>query len=101
MKHKLKYKQLYQACRNYWNEYDPIGVWAKAPAHSSPEWYSGDEYDSYIPFTVKLVMNGADATKFRKHIEHCCHVNMGLAQRQSTDKPLAEFVEKLINLQNP
>lgn len=99
MKRKAEYTRLYASCRDYWNEYDPIGVCANAPGNSSPDWVAEDEYDSYVPHTVQLVLDGADAVKLHQYIEQCCSVSMGLRPRQNTDEALTRFVEKLRALQ--
>ena len=99
MKRNAEYKRLHEICRNHWNAYDPIGVRVNLGTDSEPDWFPDDEYDSYVPHTVMLVMEGADAVKIRRHIEHCCTVNMGLGSRQDTDEALKSFVDELLKLQ--
>ena len=65
---------------------------------SSPDWFPDDEYDSYVPHTVALVIEGADAVKLLRHIEHCCTVNMGLSPK-ADDDAARSFVDKLVKLQ--
>lgn len=101
LKRNAEYKRLHEICRNHWNEFDPIGVRVNLSSDSEPDWFPDDEYDSYVPQTVKLAVEGADAVKMRKHIEHCCTVNMSLNSTRTASKAINEFVEKLLELQNP
>jgi hypothetical protein len=88
-------------CRKHWNEFDPIGVRMNFGSDGEPDWFPDDEYDSYVPQTAKLVMEGADAVKIRKHIEHCCIINMGLGPTRKANDALGMFVNRLLKLQNP
>lgn len=99
MKRDAKYKRLYKSCRQYWNEFDPIGLLANLTGNRPPDSEPGGEYDSYVPHTLLLVLDGADAVKLRKHIVHCCTVNMGLAPNKYDDGSLTRFLEQLLSLQ--
>lgn len=101
MKRNAEYKRLHKMCRKHWNEFDPIGVRVNLGSDSEPDWFPDDEYDSYVPHTVKLVMEKADVVKIRKHIEHCCTVNMGLGPTRKANEALDRFVDELLKLQNP
>lgn len=79
-----KYKSLEKICRAYWNEFDPIGV---------TDTEIDDEYDSYLPQTVKLILAGADEYKFLKYIEHCVNINMGMSP--TSDQAMRDFARKL------
>lgn len=99
MTSKTEQTRLEELCRSLWNEYDPIGVRVNLGTDNSPDWFPDDEYESYVPHTVTLVLEGADAVKHRRHIEHCCTVNMGLRPRHVSDEALTLFVERLLALQ--
>ena len=66
-----RYKELEKVTRRHWNEFDPIGVVDLAEVD--------DEYYSYLPQTIKLIMIGADEHAFYEHIEQSVYVNMGLS----------------------
>ena len=85
MKKNKRYKELEQIARRHWNEFDPIGV--------VDLFEVDDEYDSYLPKTVKLIMSGADEHAFFKHIEHSVCVNMGLSG--SNKDIMRDFARKL------
>ena len=102
MKQNTKYNLLYESCRRYWNQFDPIGLGTHSGDNCPPDLQNGGEYDSYVPHTLTLVLAGADAVKLRRHIEHCCTVNMGLSPDISadTDGSLNRFIEQLLSLQH-
>jgi hypothetical protein len=88
---KKSLKILFDQCRQLWNEFDPIGVM---------EADIFDEYESYIPQTVKLVLEGADANKITTHIEHCVYVDIGMSKHSSMQAEIQNFVKKLCDLSN-
>ncbi len=66
---KREVKILTHLCRRLWNAFDPISVSSVGIQ---------DEYDGYIPHTVRLIMENADNYKFMKHIENVVCVNIGM-----------------------
>ncbi len=85
MKRNKRFKELEKIARLHWNEFDPIGVVGLFEVE--------DEYEFYLPQTVKLIMAGADEYAFYKHIEHCVCVNMGLSG--SDNGVMRDFARKL------
>ena len=70
---KAEYKRLIEECRRLWNEFDPIGVFDD---EDGPD----NEYDSYLPHTIKLVQSGADISKLTAYLRSVVHVNIGLGR---------------------
>jgi len=78
---KQRYRRLAEVCNALWNEFDPIGV-------VDDEIHAGgtptlDEYSSYVPQTVRLVVDGADRSQFRTYIECICKDWMDLTGSSS------------------
>ncbi len=78
---KRRYRRLAKICEALWNEFDPIGV-------VDDEIHDGgipilDEYSSYVPQTVRLVLDGADRSQFRFYIECVCEDQIGLTGSSS------------------
>lgn len=78
---KQRYRRLAEICEALWNEFDPIGV-LDDEIHPG-EFPILDEYSSYVPQTVRLVVEGADQSQFRSHIECICKDWMGLTGSSS------------------
>ncbi|MBA6381298.1 MULTISPECIES: hypothetical protein [unclassified Colwellia] len=83
-----KQKRFYkEVARILWEEWDPIGV-----NDGENEW--NDEYDSYVPHTFKLAINGADAVKISNSLSSSIIQNMGLASNPQHDLVIAQFIIK-------
>ena len=83
---KAEYKRLIKECRRLWDEFDPIGV---LDEEEGPR----NEYDSYLPQTIKLVQSNADVYKIAAYLRSVVHVNMGLTRFPENE--INEFAERL------
>jgi hypothetical protein len=81
-----EYGRLIEACRQLWNEFDPIGVFEDG---DGPR----DEYDAYLPQTVKLALSGADVFKFAAYLRTVVYVNMGMLG--FPERKIDEFAARL------
>ncbi len=85
-----KYKALAAAVHEIFiRDWDPIGVGDHPQAQ--------DEYDSYIPVVVKMLLEDADAYRIAKHLTQLETVSMGLSC-QDSDKHNRQVAEKLVQL---
>lgn len=81
-------RQRYKELRELWCEWDPIGVFA------DDDW-PGDEYDSYLSSTLRLLENGAGKHEISKYLSNIVGDYMGLGENGiKYSKPLI-FAEKL------
>jgi hypothetical protein len=64
--------------------WDPIGV-AGSP-------HARDEYDSYVPGVVSLLLSDASASKIAKHLTQISTVSMGLSASPKKDLEAAEML---------
>jgi len=83
-----EFEKLFPICQQLWNDYDPIGV---------TDFGVDDEYNDYIPQTVKLVLLGADKHKLSAFVKEIVRVNMGLESCSS--KRMESFVDQLVYFQ--
>ena len=51
-----------------------------------------DEYDSYIPGILRLLMGGADEVKIGSHLEHLQTSNMGLQGNRERNQRIAHLL---------
>lgn len=65
--------------------WDPIGV---APGEFGP----ADEYDSYAPAIVSLLLKGAAAKDIEEYLSEVCTVNMGLPRQVRRDRSTARAI---------
>ncbi len=79
---------LIEECRRLWNEFDPIGV-------LDDEYGTDNEYDSYLPQTIKLVQSDADVFKLTAYVRNVVHVSMGLTG--FPEDGIKDFAERLHN----
>lgn len=84
---KREVKILTHLCRRLWNAFDPISVSSSGIQ---------DEYDGYIPQTVKLILENGGNYKFMKHIEDVVCVNMGMENYPR--KQMEEFSIRLAQI---
>ncbi|NDV67329.1 hypothetical protein D0T66_00245 [Dysgonomonas sp. 25] len=76
------YTQLYEKIdRILWYNWDPIGV-------NNTESIR-DEYSSYVPYIVKLKMEGADAIKIANHLYQLETTSMGMGGCMERCKEIA------------
>ena len=59
------------ALRDLWNTFDPIGVM------DDPEW-PRDEYDRYLPHTLRLLTDGAGTLAIADHVNRVVRDEIGL-----------------------
>ena len=83
---KAKFKRLMPVVRDMWNDFDPIGLGKNNLALDG-------EYDSYIPQTIRLMLEGADRFRLEKHIQNCVWIDMGMAGQLKEE--ISEFAERL------
>lgn len=69
-----------------WEEWDPIGVNGSAPA---------DEYQSYVPSILKLLLDKADITKLTKSLHHHANVDIGLSTNLEDHSVTAQKLKEL------
>ncbi|MBO0757977.1 MAG: hypothetical protein J2P54_19195 [Bradyrhizobiaceae bacterium] len=84
-----KYRRLIDECRVRWNRFDPIGIRSVGAPHLN-------EYDSYVPHTVRLLLAGADSVKIAAYVRQVVHISMGLSK--SPEEDILEFVRELREL---
>ena len=83
---KAKFKGLMNDCRQLWNEFDPIGV---LDDEDGPR----NEYDTYLPQTIRLVQSGADVSELPAYVRSVVHQDMGLTG--FPEHEINEFAERL------
>ncbi len=81
-----RYKSLIAECRRHWNRFDPIGILDEGDELD-------DEYDSYLPQTAKLLIEGADAHKIAGYVSQIVRVTIGI--RDFPEDRVVEFVKQL------
>lgn len=83
---KAEFKRLMPVVRDMWNDFDPIGL-------GTNDLELDGEYDSYMPQTIRLMLEGADRFKLEKHIQNCVWVDMGMAGLLKEE--ISGFAERL------
>lgn len=81
---KRNFSTLFRKVREFWNEYDPIGVMV------DPEW-PRDEYDTYAMRTLSLLNERATIEEHCAHLKDC-HKRMGV---EFVQEPATDFVKEL------
>lgn len=78
-------KDLFRACNEVLHYvWDPIGVAGHPQAR--------DEYDSYVPGIVSLLMSNAELSKIAKHLTQLTTNSMGLSAARDRDLKTAELL---------
>jgi hypothetical protein len=83
-----KEKELYsRVARILWKDWDPIGVY-----NEEDEW--DDEYNSYVPSILNLLLEGRDEYKISNHLTMLVVENMGLSSTTGNehDKKIAKLL---------
>ena len=88
--HKKNFKALEKICRFHWN-----GDVNECDC-TEGECFPYDEYDSYIPQTIKLILAGANEQAFIEHIEYVHYQMMGLNGGESNDSWIRELASKFV-----
>ncbi|MEQ9609448.1 MAG: hypothetical protein RLN99_17450 [Kiloniellaceae bacterium] len=68
---KARFRKQIDELRELWNAFDPIGVM------DDPEW-PRDEYDRYLPHTLRLLMDGAGTLAIANYVNSMVCDEMGL-----------------------
>ena len=84
-----RYKRLSEECRQLWNDFDPIGVYRDWDDEVWPR----DEYDAYLPQSVRLVVSEADVYKISRYVRSVVHSSIGMTDFPEED--MVEFAERL------
>ncbi len=76
-----------EVSRILWEKWDPIGVY-----EPGAEW--NDEYDSYVPHTFRLAIEGKDAVRIASSLSTSAEQNMGLSASKKHDLNIAKLIVK-------
>lgn len=89
---KKQFRELYRKVDEVlWTDWDPIGV--------NENDCCRDEYTSYVPYIVKLKIDGVDVVKIANHLYQLVNVNMGMTgNRELIFLHCKEVAQKIVEL---
>lgn len=89
---KKQYKELYDKIDEIlWSDWDPIGI--------NDIENIRDEYSSYVPYIVKLKLEGADIIKIANHLYQLETVSIGMTgNKELVMEHCKEIAQQIIDL---